>query len=252
MIDDVAALKYSSNTYQFQTAIKVGKGNYVYDGPLKIDTTAFDTYRNTFKEFGLGTKTGIDLPNEALGYKGENTLSGYLLDFSIGQYDTYTPIELSQYISTIAMNGKRIRPHLLKEVYDGTTKDALSKKIYTFDTDVLNTVDTKQEFLDRVHEGFKQVVDAGGTGSGYVEYSRNAAGKTGTAESFIDSDGDGKIDTETISASFAGYAPSDVPKVTFTIISPDVAGPNTDYNGMSKVNMRITKKVTEKYFEFYQ
>ena len=252
MIDDIAALKYSSNTYQFQTAIKVGKGNYVYDGPLKIDTTAFDTYRNTFKEFGLGTKTGIDLPNEALGYKGENTLSGYLLDFSIGQYDTYTPIELSQYISTIAMNGKRIRPHLLKEVYDGTTKDALSKKIYTFETDVLNTVDTKQEFLDRVHEGFKQVVDAGGTGSGYVEYSRNAAGKTGTAESFIDSDGDGKIDTETISASFAGYAPSDVPKVTFTIISPDVAGPNTDYNGMSKVNMRITKKVTEKYFEFYQ
>ena len=251
-IDDIAALKYSSNTYQFQTAIKVGKGYYVYDGPLKIDTAAFETYRNTFKEFGLGTKTGIDLPNEALGYKGENTLSGYLLDFSIGQYDTYTPIELSQYISTIAMNGKRIRPHLLKEVYDGTTKDALSKKIYTFDTDVLNTVDTKQEYLDRVHEGFKQVVDAGGTGSGYVEYSRNAAGKTGTAESFIDSDSDGKIDTETISASFAGYAPSDAPRVTFTVISPDVGGPNTDYNGMSKVNMRITKKITEKYFEFYQ
>ena len=252
MIDDIQALKYSSNTYQFQTAIKVGKGTYIYDGPLKIDTTAFDTYRNTFKEFGLGTKTGIDLPNEALGYKGENTLSGYLLDFSIGQYDTYTPIELSQYISTIAMNGKRIRPHLLKEVYDGTTDDALSKKIYTFETDVLNTVDTKQEYLDRVHEGFKQVVDAGGTGSGYVEYFRNAAGKTGTAESFIDSDLDGKIDTETISASFAGYAPSDAPRVTFTVISPDVAGPNTDYNGMSKVNMRITKKITEKYFEFYQ
>lgn len=252
LIDDIQALKYSSNTYQFQTAIKVGKGNYVYDGPLKIDTSAFDTYRNTFKEFGLGTKTGIDLPNEALGYKGENTLSGYLLDFAIGQYDTYTPIELSQYIQTIAMNGKRIKPHLLKEVYDGTTKDALSKKIYTFETEVLNTVDTKQEYLDRVHEGFKQVVAPGGTGSGYVEYSRNAAGKTGTAESFIDSNSDGKIDTETISASFAGYAPYDNPRVTFTIISPDVAGPNTDYNGMSKVNMRITKKVTEKYFEFYQ
>ena len=152
----------------------------------------------------------------------------------------------------MAMNGKRIRPHLLKEVYDGTTEDALSKKIYTFETDVLNTVDTKQEYLDRVHEGFKQVVDAGGTGSGYVEYFRNAAGKTGTAESFIDSDLDRKIDTETISASFAGYAPSDAPRVTFTVISPDVAGPNTDYNGMSKVNMRITKKITEKYFEFYQ
>ena len=89
-------------------------------------------------------------------------------------------------------------------------------------------------------------------GECYIDSINNPAGKTGTAESFIDSDLDGKIDTETISASFAGYAPSDAPRVTFTVISPDVAGPNTDYNGMSKVNMRITKKITEKYFEFYQ
>lgn len=250
-IDDIQALKYSSNTYQFQTAIKVGKGTYVYDGPLKLDTAAFDTYRNIFKQFGLGVKTKIDLPNEALGYKGNNTLSGYLLDFSIGQYDTYTPIEISQYISTIANNGKRIAPHLLKAVYDGK-EEALTKLIYEKETEVLNTVDTKQEYINRVKQGFKEVVAPGGTGSGYVEYSRNAAGKTGTAESFIDSDSDGIIDTETISASFAGYASSDNPKVTFTVISPDVGGPNTDYTHMSKVNMRITKKVTEKYFEFYQ
>ena len=250
-IDDIQALKYSSNTYQFHTAINVGKGNYVYDGPLKIDTSAFDTYRNTFKEFGLGVKTGIDLPNESLGYSGKNTLSGYLLDFSIGQYDTYTPIEISQYITTIANNGKRMQPYLLKAVYS-SKKETLTEKIYETEAKVLNTVNTKQEYFDRVKEGFKQVVAQGGTGSGYVDYSYNAAGKTGTAESFIDSDGDGKIDTETISASFAGYAPSDNPKVTFTVISPDVGGPNTDYNGMSKVNMRITKKVTQKYFEFYK
>ena len=149
------------------------------------------------------------------------------------------------------MNGKRIRPHLLKAVYD-SKKETLSSKIYDFETEVLNTVNTKQEYLDRIKEGFKQVVAPGGTGSGFVEYSRNFAGKTGTAESFIDSDGDGKIDTATISASFAGYAPLDKPKVSFTVISPDVGGPNSDYNTMSKVNMRITKKVTEKYFEFYK
>ncbi len=250
-IDDIQALKYSSNTYQFQTAIKVGKGNYVYDAPLKIDTTAFQTYRNIFKQFGLGVKTGIDLPNEALGYSGNNTLSGYLLDFSIGQYDTYTPIEISQYMSTIATNGKRIKPHLLKSVYS-SDKEKLTDKIFEFKTEVLNTVDTKEEYFARIKEGFKQVVAQGGTGSGYVDYSYNAAGKTGTSESFIDSDGDGKIDKETISASFAGYAPSDNPKVTFTIISPDVGGPGTDYNQMSKVNMRITQKVTKKYFEFYK
>lgn len=250
-INDIEALKYSSNTYQFHTAIGVGKGHYEYDEPLKIDKEAFETYRNTFKEFGLGVKTGIDLPNEALGYSGTNTLSGYLLDFSIGQYDTYTPIEISQYMSTIANNGVRVQPYLLKTVYS-SKGEKLTDKIYETETKTLNTVDTKQEYMDRVHEGFKQVIAQGGTGSGYVDYSYNAAGKTGTSESFIDSDGDGKIDTATISASFAGYAPADNPKVAFTVISPDVGGPNAEYVTMSKVNMRITKKVTQKYFEIYK
>ena len=48
------------------------------------------------------------------GYSGKNTLSGYLLDVSIGQYDTYTPIEISQYITTIANNGKRMQQYLSK------------------------------------------------------------------------------------------------------------------------------------------
>ena len=82
-IDDIEALKQSSNTYQFNTAINVGKGKYVYDRPIALDNNAFNIYRDTFKEFGLGVKTGIDLPNESLGYKGNNRLSGFLLDFSI-------------------------------------------------------------------------------------------------------------------------------------------------------------------------
>ncbi len=251
-IDDLQALKYSSNTYQFHTAIKVGKGSYAYDQPLSLDKSAFDTYRNTFKQFGLGTKTEIDLPNEALGYKGDNTVSGQLLDFSIGQYDTYTPIQISQYISTIANDGKRIQPHLLKEVFKSSTKKPLTKSLYKFKTKVLNEVETKPEYLERVKEGFKQVMQVGGTGHGYIEDAKMAAGKTGTSESFVDTDGDGKIDKETITTNFAAYAPYDNPKVTFTVISPDVAVDRLDYITMSKVNKRITTKVSQKYFEFYQ
>lgn len=252
IIDDLQALKYSSNTYQFRTAIKVGKGNYEYDKPLKIDENAFNIYRNTFAEFGLGVKTGIDLPNETLGYKGNNTLSGYLLDFSIGQYDTYTPIQLSQYISTIANGGKRIKPHLLKAIYSSQSEEPLTDEILKYDVEVLNELNTKEEYLNRVKEGFRQVLDYGGTGSGYVNYDYKAAGKTGTAESFIDTDGDGKIDTETISSNFVGYAPYDNPKVTFIVSTPDVASIETDSSIMSKINMRITQKVTQKYFEIYE
>lgn len=61
-MDDVLALRYSSNVFQFKTAIKVGGGVYEYNKPLNINKEAFEIYRKTFAEFGLGVKTGIDLP----------------------------------------------------------------------------------------------------------------------------------------------------------------------------------------------
>ena len=249
-INDIDALKYSSNTYQFLTAINVGGGKYSYNKALVIDEKAFDTYRNTFKEFGLGIKTGIDLPNESLGYKGTNRLSGLLLDFSIGQYDTYTPIQISQYMSTIANDGVRMQPYLLKAVFD-SSKGNLKEVIYEAKSKKLNTVNTKEKYLNRVKEGFKAVLDYGGTGSGYIDHEYKAAGKTGTAQSFLDTDGDGKIDTATTTSTFAAYAPYDNPEVVFTVISPDVAPEEVSYYAMSHVNMRISQKVSKKYFEIY-
>ena len=250
-IDDLAALKYSSNVYQFYTAIKVGKGNYSYNKPLKIDESAFDIYRDTFAEFGLGVKTGIDLPNESLGYEGTNRLSGLLLDFSIGQYDTYTPKQLSQYMSTKANDGVRLKPYLLKAVF-ASKEEPLTSLIYETEVKELNKVNTEAKYLERVKEGFKQVTAPGGTGSGYIDYSYNPAGKTGTAQSFLDTDGDGIIDTATTTATFAAYAPYDNPEVVFTVISPDVAPEEVSYSNMSRVNTRISQKVSKKYFEIYR
>ncbi len=250
-IDDIAALKYSSNSYQFQTAIKVGKGNYQYNQPLAIDPQAFEIYRNTFAEFGLGVKTKIDLPNEGLGYQGISTLPGHLLDFSIGQYDTYTPIQLAQYINTIANGGYRIAPSLLKSVYE-STKDGLTNIIYNKEPEVLNKISTKEEYLKRVQEGFRQVLLSGGTGVGYMPLEVKPAGKTGTSESFIDSDLDGVVDLETYSNTFAGYAPYDDPKVTFVIISPDVAPVYAKSSYRTNVNQRISYKVSKKFFEIYK
>ena len=249
-IDDVAALKYSSNVYQFYTAINVGKGKYSYNKPLVIEESAFDTYRNIFAEFGLGIKTGIDLPNESLGYKGTNRLSGLLLDFSIGQYDTYTPIQLSQYMSTIANDGVRMQPYLLKAVFE-SGEESLANILVETEPKELNKVKTENKYLERVQEGFRQVLAPGGTGSSYVDSIYKPAGKTGTAQSFLDTDGDGTIDTATTTATFAAYAPYDDPEVVFTVISPDVAPEDVSYNSMSRVNTRISQKVSKKYFEIY-
>ena len=245
-LNDITALAYSSNTYQYYTAIKVGNGNYVYNKPLTVDDKAFDTYRNTFAEFGLGVKTGIDLPTESLGYKGTSTGAGYLLDFSIGQYDTYTPIQLSQYINTIANGGSRLEPALYIGNYDSENiiKGKKEKK-------VLNTVNTDSKYMDRVHQGFEAVLSYG-TGAGYINCEYKPAGKTGTSESFVDSDNDGKIDTETISTAFVAYAPYDNPTVSFTIVSPDVSIPNGTSSYQSSINKRLAQAISKKYFEIYK
>ena len=249
-INDAQALSYSSNTYQFQTAIKVGKGNYRYDQPLYLKEEAFDIYRDIFAEYGLGVKTGIDLPNEALGFKGTGTAAGLLLDFSIGQYDNYTPIQMSQYINTVATKGTRTKPTLLKKVY-APDKDGLTNLIYTNTPVVLNRVHMDKKYFDRIHEGLHMVF-ASGTGYGFIDNKYKPAGKTGTSESFVDSNGDGKIDTETLSTSLIAYAPYNNPTVTFTVITPNVGTGDINFGQMSKVNKRLAQKISKKYFEIYK
>lgn len=249
-LNDIIALAESSNVYQFKIAMKVGGATYSYNEPLTINPVAFDIYRNTFKEFGLGVKTEIDLPVESLGYSGTKTAPDLLLNFSIGQYDSYTPIQLSQYITTIASNGKRLKPHLLKEIHEATSYEELGKTLEIKEPVILNTVSTKEEYLKRVQEGFVAVMEVG-LGKKVMGNSPNPAGKTGTSESFIDTDKDGKIDTETTSNAFVGYAPSDNPTMTITVTSPDVEDPNTGYNYRTYMNRRIVRTISNKYFEMF-
>ena len=249
-LNDIIALAESSNVYQFKIAMKVGGATYSYNEPLTINPVAFDIYRNTFKEFGLGVKTEIDLPVESLGYSGTKTAPDLLLNFSIGQYDSYTPIQLSQYITTIASNGKRLKPHLLKEIHEATSYEEIGKTLEIKEPVILNTVSTKEEYLKRVQEGFVAVMEVG-LGKKVMGNSPNPAGKTGTSESFIDTDKDGKIDTETTSNAFVGYAPSDNPTMTITVTSPDVEDPNTGYNYRTYMNRRIVRMISNKYFEMF-
>lgn len=245
-IDDVYALQNSSNVYQYKIAIKVGNGSYEYNQGLVLDESAFDKYREMYAEFGLGEKTGIDLPVESLGFMGKSRLPGHLLDFSIGQYDTYTPIQLSQYINTIANNGVRLKPYLLKEVYKPSDSgDTFGSLIYKANVTELGKLSVEKKYIDRVREGFSAVVTRG-LGYGYMGNYTNSSGKTGTSQSFIDTDGDGKVDTETITSSFVGYSPSDNPKMSIVVVSPDISVPDSTTYGVTR---NISAQVVNKYFE---
>lgn len=232
-IDDITALKTSSNYYQFITAIKSTNNNYKYNMKLETTKENFDLYRNTFEQFGLGSSTGIDLENESLGIRGNNYASDLLLNLSIGQYDTYTPLQLTNYINTIATSGNRYSLHYLLKVMN---KD---KEIYSYENKLLNTIENNR--FDRIIEGFKQVMY--GTGAGYIDLKYKPAGKTGTSE-IVYSKG-----IMTVNQSFAMFAPYDNPKYSVVVISPNLAYNDGKDNYIAPTNRLISKEVTKRVFE---
>ena len=252
VIDDITALAKSSNVYQFKIAIRVNGQEYFREMKLNFNQSSFDTYRSMYHSFGLGVKTGIDLPVESNGYTSKDKAAGNLLDFVMGQYETYTPIQLSQYITTIANGGERLAPHLLKEVHSSSETDEIGALESTTEKKVLNTINTAPEYMARVKEGFKAVLNSPrGYGVGYMNTAMRPAGKTGTSQSFIDTDNDGRIDTETITSSFIGYAPYDNPKMSIVVTSPDSSHPNSSTDYASLVTYRTTREIAQRYMEMY-
>ena len=235
-INDLKALAYSSNYYQYLIAIALTGNTYKPNIKLNATEEHFNIYRNTLASFGLGVTTGIDLPGEQKGIIGKTIADDLLLNLAIGQYDTYTPVEVLQYINSLA-TGKRTALSLMQEIRNG------EEVILTNTPNVLNTIDLDEVYLNRIREGLKLVLSEG-TGRIYVDKSINAAGKTGTSESFYDSNSDGTVDVATITSTFAGYFPADNPKYSVVVITPNISHNNgtndTMYYGASKITKDIT------------
>ncbi|MBT2685704.1 penicillin-binding protein 2 [Bacillus sp. ISL-37] len=249
-LDDRNALKVSSNVYMFRTAINIGKGNYKYDQPLYLEPQAFDTMRNYFSQFGLGTRTGIDLPNEMVGFKGTEKRPGLLLDFAIGQYDTYTTLQLAQYVSTIANGGNRLQPRIVKEVREPVMKNnEVGPVLNELEPVILNKVDGKPEWFDRVQEGFRRVMqERGGTAYGaFYTADYKPAGKTGTAQAFYDGPKRKNYDKppEVMNLSLVAYAPYENPEIAMAVMVPWAYEGNQGHHA----NNDIGRRVLDTYFE---
>ena len=242
-INDLTALAYSSNYFQYLIAIGLTGNTYNRNMQLNATNEHFQIYRNMLASFGLGVKTGIDLPGEQTGIIGSTIADDLLLNLAIGQYDTYTPVEVLQYINTLA-TGNRTALSLMKEIKSG------EDVILSNEVNVLNEVDLSDEYLNRIREGLKLVLSEG-TGKIYVDRTLSAAGKTGTSESFYDSNLDGLVDVATITSTFVGYFPADDPKYSVVVITPNISHNNgsndTMYYGASKITKDITNYIAENY-----
>uniref|UniRef100_UPI000AB3BAE2 peptidoglycan D,D-transpeptidase FtsI family protein n=1 Tax=Neobacillus mesonae TaxID=1193713 RepID=UPI000AB3BAE2 len=246
LINDLTALKVSSNVYMFKTVIRIAGGHYVYGQPLSINPAAFNTVRKSFSQFGLGVRTGIDLPNEMTGFPGSETIPGKLMDLAIGQYDTYTPIQLAQYVSTIANGGNRMQPHVVKEIREPIMdNNKLGPVIEEIQPKVLNTLDMKEEWIKRVQQGFHMVTQTGGTASYFKGASYDPAAKTGTAQAFYYGSDRSKWGTPVMNLSLVSFAPYNNPEVAIAVVVPWAYQGNTG----PSINGNIGKKVLDAFFD---
>ena len=140
--------------------------------------------RNGAGELGLGVKSGIDIPNESLGYRGKGTTPGNILDFSIGQYDTYTNMQLATYTSTLANMGVKVRPHLLKSTYtvDSEGNNITQDKVKTM---VIDDVSSEKTAFEQIKKGMQAVTSWGTMKSVFAGLPYDMAGKSGTAQVFV-------------------------------------------------------------------
>jgi cell division protein FtsI/penicillin-binding protein 2 len=249
-INDIEALGKSSNVYMFKIAMSLGDTVYRPYKALPINIEGFDRLRQSYASFGLGVNTGIDLPGEYAGYAGTETIAGKLLDFAIGQFDTYSPLQMAQYVSTVANGGYRIAPRVLKEIRepspDGETLGLLLQEI---DSKVLNRINNTDAEIEQVKKGMLYTYSPRGTAPNlFATANYTAAGKTGTAQSaYYDGTDKSKYGTKTVNLTHVGFAPFESPEIAFSVVIPNVSTNRDDYS--SSWSNEIAREALDVYFD---
>ncbi len=207
------------------SAIKVSCNYFFYEtGRL----SGIDNLARYTKHFGLGRKTGIELPGEEKGMlnerkEGETWNPGNTIQAAIGQMNNlFTPIQMAKYTSMLANGGNVVKPTIIKQIknVDGTEVPKEEYEKYfneklgiTEDED--DGIKINPENLKVVLEGMRSVTsDRGGTAQAYFRnFNIEVGGKTGSAQAGREDDPNAKVH-----AWFIGFAPFDNPEIAVVIV----------------------------------
>ncbi|HEM4412403.1 TPA: penicillin-binding protein 2 [Streptococcus suis] len=246
-IDATEALEYSSNVYMVKIALGLlgqtySANMYLNDGDTL--TNAMTKLRSTFAEYGLGAPTGIDLPLESTGFLPEEYSTANFIMNAFGQFDNYTPMQMAQYVATVANNGKRISPHLVEGIYGNNPQGGLGDLIETVSGKEMNQVNISADEMALLRQGFYQLVNGGGRFNTGSAIGRGAAvtisAKTGTAETYTTT-ASGDVVTA-VNTNVVAYAPSDNPQIAVAVIFPN----------LTNLSSTTTKTITQEIINLYQ
>ena len=221
------AIQKSCNYFFFETSYRMG-----------IDT--LDKYANYF---GLGSKTGVELPSETTGIlAGKDTIKnwtgGKTLQTAIGQQSTFSPLQIAKYTAIVANGGKQITPTVVKNVLnsDGTEESKSQIKKYVkkklnLQSDDTGDISISKDNIKIVLEGMKSVAQDGGTAYNiFKDFEIEIGGKTGSAEA----------PGNKVNAWFTGFAPYDNPEICVVVM--------VENGGHGNYTAEVVREIIAEYF----
>ena len=230
------AIEKSCNYFFYETADRMG----------------IDTLAKTAKYFGLGNKTGVELPSEANGSIASPETKAQLhpddpswyaadtLQAAIGQNDnSFSPVQMARYISMLSNGGNRIEPTIVKTVRKSDGSEVSREEIESFvnqklgiEEEQVEEMDINQEYLDAVLAGMESVTQDS-SGTAYVrfkDFDISVGGKTGSAEAAGDK----------VNAWFVGFAPFENPEIAIVVI--------VENGGHGNYTAEVVRDIMEEYF----
>lgn len=218
--DVVGALRYSCNAFFFDAGRKLG----------------IDKLNEYTAKFGLGVLTGIELTGEVKGIiagklereaSGEKWNPGDTIQASIGQSDNmFTPIQLASYVQTIAANGTRYKPHIVKSIKDYHFVNTVKQN----DAVVADTVPMSAPVVDAIKYGMRRVLLEASPAAKFKGFGVEVAGKTGTAQ----------VPGGSSDGTFLAFAPYDKPQIAIAV--------QVEHGGEGGYVSIIARDIMEKYF----
>lgn len=212
----IGAIEKSCNFFFYETADRMG-----------IDT--LDKYANYF---GLGHKTGIELPNEVAGTLASKDYvksirgswnPGDTINAAIGQgYNKFTPLQMTKYVGMVANGGNKVDVSIVKTIQNSDGTEVSKDEINNFVKEKLGLTEENNEditlnkdYVNAVKEGMKSVTsgESGTAAVRFRDFNIKVGGKTGSAEAGKDANG-----KDIVNAWFAAFAPYDDPEIAVVVM----------------------------------